>query len=48
MEPWRTFGEEAGAGASTVGPPHLSRDGNAYAYLYVRVLLEAYVVTGLK
>ena len=48
MEPWRTFGEETGAGVSTVGTPHLSRDGNAYAYLYVRVLSEAYVVTGLK
>ncbi|HKM46065.1 MAG TPA: protein kinase [Terriglobales bacterium] len=48
MEPWRTFGEETGAGVSTVGAPHLSRDGNAYAYLYVRVLSEAYVVAGLK
>jgi eukaryotic-like serine/threonine-protein kinase len=48
MEPWKTFGEETGAGVSSVVAPHLSSDGNAYAYLYVRVLSEAYVVTGLK
>jgi serine/threonine protein kinase len=48
MEPWKTFGEETGAGVSTIAPPHLSADGTAYAYLYVRVLSEAYVVTGLK
>src|ERR1019366_2527965 len=48
MEPWKTFGEETGAGVSTIVPPHLSSDGTAYAYLYVRVLSEAYVVTGLR
>jgi Tol biopolymer transport system component len=48
MDPWKTFGEETGAGVSTVVAPHLSSDGNAYAYLYVRVLSEAYVVQGLK
>jgi hypothetical protein len=48
MEPWKTFGAEAGAGVSQVGGPNLSRDGSAYAYVYVRVLSEAYVVTGLK
>jgi Tol biopolymer transport system component len=48
MEPWKTFGEEAGAGVSSVGRLHLSGDGTAYAYIYVRVLSEAYVVTGLK
>ena len=48
MEPWKTFGEETGAGVSTIVPPHLSIDGTAYAYLYVRVLSEAYVVTGLR
>jgi len=31
-----------------VGLPHFSSDGTAYAYSYVRVLSEAYVVTGLK
>jgi hypothetical protein len=39
--PWKTFGEQTGAGVSAVVPPHLSADGNAYAYLYVRVLSEA-------
>jgi eukaryotic-like serine/threonine-protein kinase len=48
MEPWRTFGEETSAGVSTVAAPHFSRDGTAYAYIYIRVLSEAYVVTGLK
>jgi eukaryotic-like serine/threonine-protein kinase len=48
MEPWKTFGEETGAGVYAVAPPHLSSDGTAYAYLYWRILSEAYVVTGLK
>jgi Tol biopolymer transport system component len=48
MEPWKTFGEEKGAGVSSVAAPYLSSDGNAYAYLYVQILSEAYVVTGLK
>jgi len=48
MELWKTFGEETGSGVSSVVAPHLSSDGTAYAYLYVRVLSEAYVVTGLK
>jgi hypothetical protein len=48
MEPWKTFGEATGAGVSTIAVPHLSTDGTAYAYLYVRVLSEAYVVTGLR
>ena len=48
MEPWKTFGVGTTAGIATVGSPHLSADGNAYAYLYVRVLSEAYVVKGLR
>jgi hypothetical protein len=48
MEPWKTFGEETGAGVSLIGAPHLSSDGSGYAYLYVRILSEAYVVAGLK
>jgi len=48
MEAWKTFGEETSAGVSTVAAPHFSRDGTAYAYIYIRVLSEAYVVTGLK
>ncbi|MGA7291571.1 MAG: protein kinase, partial [Terriglobales bacterium] len=48
MEPWKTFGDQTGAGVATVAAPHLSADGNAYAYLYVRTLSEAYVVKGLR
>ncbi len=48
MEPWKTFGEETGAGVTVVAPPDLSSDGTAYAYLYVRILSEAYVVKGLN
>ena len=48
MELWKTFGADAAAGVSTVAAPHFSRDGSAYAYIYVRVLSQAYVVTGLK
>ena len=48
MEPWKTFGEEVGGRVTSVAAPHLSRDGNGYAYLYVQTLSEAYVVTGLK
>jgi len=47
-EPWKTFGEETGAGVTSVGSPRLSSDGTAYAYVYTRILSEAYVVTGLK
>jgi eukaryotic-like serine/threonine-protein kinase len=49
ITPWKSFGEAvATAGIDGLGSPHLSDDGNAYAYLYVRALSEAYVVTGLK
>ena len=48
MEFWKAFGAEAAAGINGVGPPNFSSDGNAYAYVYDRVLSEAYVVTGLK
>jgi Tol biopolymer transport system component len=48
MELWRTFGGGVGAGIDDVGAPRFSADGTAYAYVYVRVLGEAYVVTGLK
>jgi tRNA A-37 threonylcarbamoyl transferase component Bud32/Tol biopolymer transport system component len=48
MEPWKSFGAEVRAGVNGVGAPEFSSDGSAYAYVYVRVLSEAYVVTGLK
>ena len=43
----QTFGAIS-AGLESVGAPHFSADGNGYAYVYQRVLPEAYVVTGLK
>jgi hypothetical protein len=48
IEPWKTFGEGVGAEGAAVAPPYLSGDGTAYAYIYVRTLSEAYVVTGLR
>jgi eukaryotic-like serine/threonine-protein kinase len=48
MEPWKTFGEEVGAGVSSLSRLQLSGDGAAYAYIYVRTLSEAYAVTGLR
>jgi Tol biopolymer transport system component len=48
MQPWKTFGAEAGAGVSNVDAPFFSNDGSAYVYAYSRVLSEAYVVTGLR
>jgi hypothetical protein len=48
MEPWKTLGGEAGAGVSNIGRVQISADGTAYAYIYVRVLSEAYVVKGLR
>ena len=43
---WKSFG--AGMGFDQVGPPNFSSDGAAYAYVYARLLSQAYVVTGLK
>jgi Tol biopolymer transport system component len=48
MDLWRTFGAEAGAGVSDISAPSFSADGSAYAYVYVRILSEAYIVSGLK
>jgi len=49
MDVWKTFGESIPVGGvSGVSGPLFSRDGNAYAYVYVQILSEAYVVRGLK
>jgi Tol biopolymer transport system component len=48
MDLWKTFGAEASAGITEASAPSFSSDGSAYAYVYVRILSEAYVVTGLK
>ncbi len=47
MDFWKTFGADI-AGASSIGAPRFSTDATAYAYIYVRVLSQAYVVKGLK
>ncbi|HEX3352093.1 MAG TPA: protein kinase [Terriglobales bacterium] len=48
MDYWKTFGENLPAGVASVGGPHFSADGSAYAYVYSQVLSQAYVVKGLK
>jgi hypothetical protein len=48
MDLWKTFGESMSVGVRNVGAPHVSVDGNAYAYVYSQVLSQAYVVRGLK
>ena len=48
MEYWKTFGDEVGAGVDEASGPLVSVDGSAYAYVYVRILSEAYVISGLK
>jgi hypothetical protein len=48
MELWKSFTGEAGAGRKGIGTMRFSSDGMAYAYLYVQVLSQGYVVTGLK
>jgi Tol biopolymer transport system component len=45
---WKEFGENLQAGGNSVGSPHFSADGKAYAYVYVQVLSQAYVCKGLK
>jgi serine/threonine protein kinase len=48
MEFWKTFGENLPAGVASVGGPRFSSDGSSYAYVYSRVLSQAYVVKGLE
>ncbi|HUA14223.1 MAG TPA: WD40 repeat domain-containing serine/threonine protein kinase [Verrucomicrobiae bacterium] len=44
---WKSFGDALPPG-TIAGAPFFSIDGSAYAYVYVQVLSEAYVVRGLK
>jgi Tol biopolymer transport system component len=48
MELWKAFGEGMAVGVTSVGGPHFSSDGSAYAYVYGQALSQAYVVKGLK
>jgi Tol biopolymer transport system component len=47
LEPWKTFGDGLPTGANAFEPLP-SDDGSAYAYGYVQILSQAYVVKGLK
>lgn len=48
MELWRPFGEGLAVGALSMGGSYLSGDGGAYAYRYMQVLSQVYVVRGMK
>jgi len=48
MDLWKAFGGDAGTGVTSVAAPLISRDGAAYAYVYIRTISQAYVVNGLK
>ena len=48
IEPWREFGLSDDPGVTSMGRLVFSRDGAAYAYIYVRNISQAYVVTGLQ
>jgi Tol biopolymer transport system component len=48
MELWKAFGEGMAVGVTSVGGPHFSSDGSAYAYVYGQALSQAYVVKGLR
>jgi eukaryotic-like serine/threonine-protein kinase len=47
MDYWKTFGTNLPAGVASVGGPRFSSEGSSYAYVYSRVLSQAYVVKGL-
>jgi eukaryotic-like serine/threonine-protein kinase len=48
MNSWNEFGLGPSGGIASVATPHFSGDSRAYAYLYVRILSQAYVAKGLK
>ena len=48
VAPWKELTLEDRAGLVTIGPVRVAADGRAWAYSYVRVLSNLYVVDGLK
>ena len=46
--PWRTIAPADLTGVGSASPPHISRDGRAYAYTYTRSLADLYVIQGVK
>jgi hypothetical protein len=47
-EPWKVLGEDASSGVSSVGGVTFAKESDAYAYLYVQDLSQAYLVRGLR
>ena len=48
IEPWKEFGLPDDPGVTSMSRLIFSKDGAAYAYIYVRNISQAFVVTGLK
>ena len=48
MQLVRTFGGDLAAGTVSMGGSYMSGDGGAYAYRYMQVLSQVYVVKGMK
>jgi Tol biopolymer transport system component len=48
VDPWKSFGPNLQSGVMAVSSPRFSRDGTAYAYIYVQDVAQAYVMRGLK
>lgn len=48
VERWKNFGPNLQSGVMGVSAPRFSRDGTAYAYIYVQDVAQAYVMRGLK
>ena len=46
--PWRKLAPPDPAGLATIPTVRLNRDGKAYAYTYLHILSDLYVVSGLK
>jgi Tol biopolymer transport system component len=46
--PWRELMPRDPAGVNFIRPPHITRDGTAYAYSYARTIGRLYVVRGLR
>ena len=47
-EPWKTIGDASTTGLNTVAGLMFAKDTNAYAYIYIQTLSQAFVVRGLK
>jgi eukaryotic-like serine/threonine-protein kinase len=48
MENWKSLGESLGSGMAGLGNYQFAKDSDAYAYIWVQTLSQAYLVRGLK